>query len=216
MKLQALPPEEKKRLTQKKYSITARFYDILDFPWEMQYRKWRPDLVGDVRGEVLEAGVGTGRNLEFYHPDVNLTALDFSHAMLKRAMKRALKARCRVTLVHEDACSMESIPSNHYDWILATFLCCVVPEELQRLVIEQFIRILKPGGKFRLLEMTYSRNPSLKRRQDFFTPFVEKVYGGRFDRNTLRHVQNSPNLNVSNTRFLKHDTYLLIEGERKD
>ncbi len=49
-----------------KYDATAWFYDILDFPWELQYRRWRPALVGDVRGSVLEAGVGTGRNLPYY------------------------------------------------------------------------------------------------------------------------------------------------------
>ncbi len=36
--------------------ITAWFYDILDYPWERQYRHWRPQLVGDIHGEVLEAG----------------------------------------------------------------------------------------------------------------------------------------------------------------
>jgi hypothetical protein len=30
-------------------------YDILDFPWELQYRKWRLGLLGDLSGEVLEA-----------------------------------------------------------------------------------------------------------------------------------------------------------------
>ena len=37
-----------------KYNITAMFYDILDYPWERTYRKWRPQLLGDLRGKVLE------------------------------------------------------------------------------------------------------------------------------------------------------------------
>ncbi|MFQ5677566.1 MAG: hypothetical protein ACE5G1_16875, partial [bacterium] len=61
---------EASRSLQAKYNITARFYDILDYPWERQYKRWRPGLVKDVRGRVLEAGVGTGRNLKYYHPDV--------------------------------------------------------------------------------------------------------------------------------------------------
>ncbi len=207
---------EKNRLNLDKYNITAWFYDILDFPWELQYRKWRPGLLADIRGEVLEAGVGTGRNLEYYHPSVNLTCIDFSPAMLKRAMKRTCSARCGVNLVQEDACHMESIPSNHYDWIVATFLCCVIPEELQPLAIEEFVRVLKPGGRFRLLEMVYSKNPVLKKRQDFFAPFVEKVYGARFDRNTLKYVRDNPRLKVCHTRFLKRDVYLLIEGVREN
>ena len=39
-----------------KYNITARFYEILDFPWELPYRHGRPRLLEDVRGNVLEAG----------------------------------------------------------------------------------------------------------------------------------------------------------------
>src|SRR5512135_2348840 len=81
-------------LNLKRYAVTAWFYDILDYPWELQYRKWRPELLADVSGEVLEAGVGTGRNLRHYPPHVNLTALDFSSAMLRKAIKRSGTASC--------------------------------------------------------------------------------------------------------------------------
>lgn len=207
---------EQNRLNLDRYEVMALFYDILDFPWELRYKRWRPDLVADVRGEVLEAGVGTGRNLRYYHPGINLTALDFSPAMLRRAMKRARAARCSARFVCDDACSMESIPSNHYDWVVATFLCCVIPEGLQHLVISQFARALKPGGRFRLLEMVYSMNTALRRKQDFFAPFVEKIYGARFDRNTLKHVEQAEKLKITGKRYLKHDVYLLIDGVRED
>jgi ubiquinone/menaquinone biosynthesis C-methylase UbiE len=110
---------------------------------------------------------------------------------------------------------MVSIPSAHFDWILSTFLCCVMADELQPLAIRQFERVLKPGGKFRLLEMVFSKNRKLRRRQEWFAPFVEKVYGARFDRNTLEHLRRSPGLEVRNTYFLKHDIYLVIEGQRR-
>ena len=203
---------EKNRQNLAKYNITGLFYDILDFPWEREYRRWRPLMVGDLRGDILEAGVGTGHNLKHYHPTVQLTAMDVCPVMLRRAKKRAKKADCNINLIQEDACMMESIPSDSYDWILATFLCCVVPEDLQLLVLEQFTRVLKPGGQFRLLEMVYSKTPHIKKRQDLFTPFVEKVYGARFDRKTLDHVTNSERLRVLKTNYLKHDVYLLIDG----
>jgi ubiquinone/menaquinone biosynthesis C-methylase UbiE len=202
-------------LNQKRYAITAWFYDILDYPWELQYRKWRSGLLEDVSGEVLEAGVGTGRNLEHYPHHVNLTAVDFSPAMLKKASKRCVKASCNVQFVHEDASRMESIHSERYDWIVAFFLCCVLPRELQDQAVSEFARVLKPGGRFRLLEMRYSNDPALRKRQNFFAPFVAKVYGAGFDRETLQHVQTNPNLKVTGTRYLKHDTYLLIEGVRE-
>ncbi|MDH5435962.1 MAG: class I SAM-dependent methyltransferase [Gammaproteobacteria bacterium] len=198
-----------------KYNITALFYDILDYPWERVYKKWRPSLLGDLRGKVLEAGVGTGRNFPHYHESVALTGLDLSHVMLGKAGKKAKKAKCKIELLHDDASIMHLVDSNQYDWIISTFLCCVMPDEVQPLALEQFSRVLKPGGKFRLLEMIYSKNKKIRRRQDIFTPFVEKVYGARFDRHTLDFINASPDLEVTSTRFLKDDVYLLIEGVKK-
>jgi ubiquinone/menaquinone biosynthesis C-methylase UbiE len=209
------PPEELRRL-EAKYGITAWFYDILDFPWELQYRHWRPGLLADVRGNVLEAGVGTGRNLRYYRPGASVTGIDLSGAMLRRAARRSRQVVCPVRLCKEDVTTMESIPSAQFDWVVSTFLCCVLPDHLQPLAITQFERILKPGGRFRLLEMIYSKDPRLRRRQEFFAPFVQRAYGARFDRHTLEYVRRAPKLKLLGTRFLKHDTYLLIEGQRSD
>ena len=141
--------DEDRRALQLKYDITAWFYDILDYPWERQYRNWRPQLVGDIHGEVLEAGVGTGRNLKYYHSDVNLTAIDLSMAMVKKAKKRGRVAVCKLNCRQEDATRMSSIRSIQFDWIISGFLCCVLPYNLQVLAIKQFERVLKPGGKIR-------------------------------------------------------------------
>ena len=205
---------EKNLSLQKKYKVTASFYDVLDFPWERIYRKWRPTLVGDLRGRVLEAGVGTGRNLEFYHEDVELLGIELSKHMLSSAEKRITKTRCKVRLIHEDATIMRSIDADQFDWVFSTFMCCVMPDEIQKLAIEQFSRVLKPGGRFRFLEMIFSKDEKLRRKQNFFAPFVEKVYGARFDRDTLGHLERSSNLKVTKTFFLKKDIYLLIEGCR--
>ncbi len=206
--------QKEKLLLQTKYNITAYFYDILDYPWERTYRKWRPKLVKDLRGKVLEAGVGTGRNLEFYHKDVELTGIELSERMLAKAKKRVTKAKCRVRLINEDAAVMQSIGSDQFDWIYSTFMCCVMPDEIQNLAIKQFCRVLKRGGRFRLLEIVFSKNEKIRFRQELFAPFVEKVFGARFDRKTLEHIEVSRNLRITNTSFLKDDTYLLIEGFR--
>jgi len=198
-----------------KYNITAMFYDILDYPWERIYREWRPWLLGDLRGKVLEAGVGTGRNFQHYHQSVELTGVDLSDVMLRKAARKIKTAKCKIELLHDDASMMRLVDSNQYDWIISTFLCCVMPDEFQPMALEQFSRVLKPGGKFRLLEMVYSKNRKIRRRQDLFAPFVEKVYGARFDRKTVQYIEESAELEITGKRFLKDDVYLLIEGARK-
>ncbi|MCR4315199.1 MAG: class I SAM-dependent methyltransferase [Planctomycetes bacterium] len=200
----------------KKYRWTSLVYDILDYPWERLYRKWRPKILENVRGDVIEAGVGTGRNLSHYSSDVNLTAIDLSPSMLDRASRRKKKAKCDVTLICADATVLHHIPENSFDWYVSTFLYCVLPAPLQTPAISEMRRILKPGGKFKLLEMIYSADKKIRERQMRFAKFVEKVYGARFDRGTLEVIEGIEGLEITSTRFLKDDVYLLIEGRKTD
>jgi len=200
------------RLLQAKYRVTSMFYDILDYPWERQYKKWRPELLKGVCGDVIEAGVGTGRNLRYYAPNAKVTGIDLSKDMLNISAKRGRSSECTFYPVHEDATLMASVPSDHFDWLISTYLCCVMPDHLQPLAIDQFERVLKPGAHFRLLEMVYSKKPELRRRQELFAPFVQWVYGARFDRNTLAYLEQSSVLNITKTYYLKDDVYLVIEG----
>ncbi|MFO7904069.1 MAG: class I SAM-dependent methyltransferase [Planctomycetota bacterium] len=206
--------DEATRALARKYRVTSWFYDILDYPWERQYRQWRPSLLADLGGNVLEVGVGTGRNLRHYSPRANVTGLDLSPSMIRIAAKRAKRAVCQVRLLCRDATRLPERPSDHFDWYVATFLFCVLPDPLQALALEEMERVLKPGGRFMILEMVYSKDPRLLRRQRLFTPFVEKVYGARFDRHTLEHLQERDGIEISKARFLKSDTYLLIEGRK--
>ncbi len=195
-----------------KYAITAWWYDILDYPWERLYKQWRPQLLQGLQGKVLEAGCGTGRNFTYYPENVELTAIELSKAMLIKAAKRATQANCHIELLQQDATNMHDIADEQFDWIVSTFMCCVMPDHLQPKTLDEFSRILKPGGRFKLLEMIYSKDSKLKRRQDFFAPLVEKIYGARFDRHTLEYLSAHPKLEVSKVSFLKDDTYLLVEG----
>jgi ubiquinone/menaquinone biosynthesis C-methylase UbiE len=197
---------------QRKYQFTAWFYDFLDYYWERQYRVFRPQILSNVRGNVLEAGVGTGRNFCHYHPATNLTGIDLSSNMIRIANRRARKAPCEITLMQNDSTQLDNIPSNHYDWYISFFMFCVMPGELQDLAINQIVRVLKPEGKFLILEMIYSKDEKLFKRQKRFKPFVEKVYGARFDRQTLRRFQEKEELKVVRTHFVKADVYLMIKG----
>lgn len=201
---------------ERKYRFTSRLYDILDWPWERQYRKWRPRLVGDLEGRVLEAGVGTGRNLPFYPAEVELEAVDLSEGMLDRARRRAAADSCEVTLRKADALDLDHLDDASFDWYVATFLFCVLPDELQPAALAEMARVLAPGGRFRLVEIVYSGHFLRRLLQRIMAPYVELVFGARFDRRTLEHVEATPGLEITGTSWLKEDTYLLVEGRRTD
>ena len=64
------------------YQRIAPFYDILDFAGEaLNQRKVRPQLLDGLRGRVLDAGIGTGRNIPYYPPNATVVGTDLSSAM---------------------------------------------------------------------------------------------------------------------------------------
>ena len=84
----------------KKYNRFSLFYDFIERPIEKKlFSKWRKELLKEVKGRVLEIGVGTGKNFPYYnHEKVDLTAIDISKGMLNKAKKkinysRAIKSK---------------------------------------------------------------------------------------------------------------------------
>lgn len=199
---------------ERKYRFTSRVYDLLDWPWERQYRRWRPSIVGDVEGRALEVGVGTGQNLSHYPSGVELHAVDLSRPMLERAQRRASSARCRVSFHHADALDLSRFSDHSFDWYIATFLYCVLPDQLQARALAEMSRVLAPGGRFRLVEILYSHHRGRRLAQRVMAPCVHLLYGARFDRRTMEHLARVSGVEVTLTRWLKDDTYLLIEGRR--
>lgn len=124
------------------------------------------------------------------------------------------KAQCKADLQEADATNLKQFADETFDWYISTFMYCVMPDHLQPDALKEMARVLKPGGRFRLIEILYSKNRSLRRRQKLLAPFVEFVYGARFDRKTLDHIHAIPSLKVIRTDYLKADTYLLIEGKK--
>jgi ubiquinone/menaquinone biosynthesis C-methylase UbiE len=80
---------------------------------------------------------------------------------------------------------MNNIDDSHYDFIISTFFFCVQPKECHLQTINQFIRVLKPGGQFKFIEMVCSKNPKTKKLQQRMAPIVSFIYGARFDDSIL-------------------------------
>ena len=74
-------------LTRKRYDRVASFYDLFEAPMErFRFSSWRARLRSRILGDrALEVGVGTGKNIPFYPPDVKVTAIDLSPRMLEKA-----------------------------------------------------------------------------------------------------------------------------------
>lgn len=198
-------PSNKRRT----YARIARFYDFLDAPFEKgRYRAMRPVLFEGLSGRLLDAGVGTGRNIEYYPPGSEVTGIDLSPAMLERARARRDEVGRDVELVEMDA-RHTSFPDDHFDAVVATFLFCVLDYDDQLPALKELGRVCKPGGEIRLLEYCYSQDFRQRFVMRLWAPWVNWAYGARFDRDTERYVEDS-GLTLKEKRFLYSDTVKLL------
>ncbi|HEV8678444.1 MAG TPA: class I SAM-dependent methyltransferase [Stellaceae bacterium] len=194
-----------------RYQRIARFYDLLDLPFEHgRYRHIRPLLFAGLSGHILDAGVGTGRNFRFYPAGATVLGIDVSPAMLNRAERRRSTANAAVELRQMDVTALH-VPDRSFDAAVATFLFCVLPDELQVPALRELGRVVKPGGPIRLLE--YVRPTQAVRRitARIWEPWIGWAYGASFDRGTDLHVPEA-GLELTGTRFVVGDLIKLIEA----
>lgn len=192
------------------YNRIARLYDILDLPFEhRRYRPIRPVLFAGMHGAILDAGVGTGRNMPFYPESAEVTGIDLSPRMLVRARHRGDRLGLDVELREMDV-TRTDFPDDRFDHAVATFLFCVLDPADQLPALRELARICKPGGTVRLLEYCYSEDPRRRFVMRLWEPWVRFAYGAGFDRNTERYVADA-GLELVSSRFLHADVIKLLE-----
>jgi ubiquinone/menaquinone biosynthesis C-methylase UbiE len=140
-----------------RYERIAPLYDLLDLPFEYsRYRKIRPLLFQGLKGRVLDAGIGTGRNIQFYPTEAQVIGIDISPAMLARAERRRLSLGADVELHQMDVTRL-AFEDQSFAAAVATFLFCVLPDDLQVAALRELGRVVKSGGTIRLLEYVRPR-----------------------------------------------------------
>ncbi len=195
------------------YRHIAAFYDLLDLPFEIgRYRRIRPILFAGLSGTILDAGVGTGRNMAYYPIDgpggSRMVGIDLSPAMLARARRRRDRLGLDVELEEMDVLHT-SFADDSFDAVVASFLFCVLPPEQQAPALRELARICKPGGQIRILEYAYSKHPIRRFVMGLWAPWVRWAYGAAFDRATEGYLAEA-GLEAVETRFLHKDIIKLI------
>jgi ubiquinone/menaquinone biosynthesis C-methylase UbiE len=192
-----------------RYQRIAPLYDLLDLPFEYgRYRHLRPHLFEGLSGRILDAGIGTGRNIAYYPAGASVTGIDLSPAMLSRADRRARQIGRQVELHQMDVTRL-AFPERSFDAAVASFLFCVLPNDLQVPALREIARVLKPGSVLRLLEYVRPTGAYRAFVARLWEPWMAWAYGAGFDRHTEEHVAET-SFDVAESRFVVPDLLKMI------
>ena len=196
-----------------RYERIAPFYDLLDLPFERRrYRALRQLLLQGLSGRLLDAGIGTGRNCAYYPPDAVVTGIDLSPAMLERARRRCPTVADAGRLHLMDVTAL-GFADDSFDAAIASFLFCVLPDQLHVPALHELGRVLRPGGVIRLLEYVRPRGQLRRLVSRLWQPWIAWAYGASFDRDTERHVSEA-GLELAESRYVVDDLVKLITARR--
>ena len=195
------------------YRRIARYYDFLDGSFERKrYAPIRGTLFAGLTGRILDAGVGTGRNIPYYPAGADMIGIDLSQAMLAQARARRDALGSDVPLSAMDV-TRTGFADSSFDAVVASFVFCVLKPDQQQAALEELGRIVKPGGEIRLLDYTWSRQPWRRFVMGLWAPWVRWAYGAGFDREPQRHVEPA-GLVLAESRFLIDDVVRYVVARR--
>ena len=163
-----------------KYDRQIRFFERMLFSGG---REW---VCSKAEGDVLEIAIGTGRNLGLYPDEVSLTGIEYSPAMLEIARMRAQELGRKIDLRVGDAQALD-FPAASFDTVICTLALCTIPDD--RAAVSEAKRVLRPGGRFLLLE--HVRSPALAVRlgQRVLEPLMLRFEGDHLLREPVEHLR---------------------------
>ena len=166
--------------------------------WAMQakpIKKQREKVIPLARGRVLEIGMGSGLNLEYYNKSLvnEVFAVEPDNILLEKAKKRALQSNIDLNIQKLKA---ESMPfeNNTFDTVVSTYTMCSIAK-LEN-ALEEVKRVLKKDGSFIFSEHGKSPDKNIHKWQKRLNPIQKRLGGGCHLDINIPEVINNVNLKI--------------------
>lgn len=196
---------EKEKLI-KKYDKQAKMYEN---QINQKVEGWRKQLIQKAYGKVLEVGVGTGANFPYYDKEkVEVTGVDFSSEMMKRAKRSAATYQVKADFIQEDLDELKFEPDS-FDCIVSTLTLCSYLDPIK--VLNKFNRWSRKGGTILLLEHGLSSNPFLSFTLKMIDPLYTKISGCHCNRD-IRSIVERSDLQLEHIERHWADIFYLIQA----
>jgi phosphatidylethanolamine/phosphatidyl-N-methylethanolamine N-methyltransferase len=161
--------------------IYGRWAPVYDLVFGAVFERGRRAVVAAaerVGGRILEVGVGTGIALPYYSGKHRVFGIDLSEQMLAKARERAEgKLRGIEGLAIMDAERLE-FPDGSFDAVVG--VCVVNTAPHPEVALEEFARVLRPGGEIVLLNRVGADAGAQHLFERLFQPIAKRL-GWRSD-----------------------------------
>ncbi|XP_069938060.1 thiol S-methyltransferase TMT1A [Cherax quadricarinatus] len=184
-----------------------------------------PQLRKENAIKILEIGVGTGVNFEFYPDGTRLVVVDPNphfKAYYDNNRKKFPNIHSEEFII-TTAENMDMVPDSSIDVVVTTHVFCSVHNTKK--MLQQILRVLAPGGKLyfyeHIREFDTERHSTRQKIQDFLTATGIWPYlfdGCELTRDMLEDIQEAGFTNVQALRFycpMEHFIFQLVKPSLK-
>ena len=189
----------------------ASFYDWLERRNQGRFGldSFRRKYLENLKGKVLEIGVGGGNNFPFYSKDVQLIGVDPGSKMLELARKNLGVTKASVAL--QRACAERlPYPDESFDHVVSTLVLCSVDDPEK--AIKEIKRVLKLKGTLVFIEHVKSHKLKNYLLQLILNPLQYGLFGCSLLRETDKQIEKY--FKIIKKERIHEDIFWCIEGEK--
>ena len=152
-----------------RYTLYQPFYDVI----ARYFRPLRSKSIHSVKlipsDKVLIIGAGTGLDLEFLNPKNEITAIDITPVMLQKLKQRSDALKLNTTVHVMDGSKLD-FENESFDVVILHLILAVIPDPIG--CIKETERVLKPGGRFTIMDKFVSPGKKISFTRRIVNPFT--------------------------------------------